>query len=173
MPFGLTNVPSVFQRFMNHVLSDLIDKGVVIYIDNILIYTETEEEHTKLVTKVLELLRDAGLCISLDKSVFHAQRVEFLGYVIGVDGVMMSEESVKQIKEWEAPRNLKEVQSFLGFANFYRRFMESYSKICVPLTDLTKKGVPWMWLPSYQQAFDDLKERFLPAPILAHFHHQH
>ena len=103
MPFGLTNAPSVFQRFMNHVLSDLIDKGVVVYIDDILIYTETEEEHTKLVTKVLELLRDAGLCIALDKSVFHAQQVEFLGYVIGVDGVIMSEESVKQIKEWEAP----------------------------------------------------------------------
>src|SRR5436305_15236274 len=114
-PWGLCNIPSIFQRFMNHVLGDLIDKGVIIYIDDILIYTETEEEHIQLVTKVLKLLHDAGLCIALKKSVFHAQRVEFLGYIIGVDGVTMSEEVVKKIKEWKASKNIKEVQNFLGF----------------------------------------------------------
>ena len=145
MSWGLTNAPAVFQRFMNHVLRDFIDKGVIVYIDDILIYSDTEEEHTELVTKVLEALMLAGLCVELEKMAFHVQKVEFLGYVIGAEGVMMSEEVIKQIIDWEVPRNVKEVQSFLGFANFYRRFIKSYSKICAPLTDLTRKGVSWMW----------------------------
>ena len=143
IPWGLTNAPAVFQRFMNHVLGELIDRGVTIYIDDILIYSETEEEHIKLVMKVLTLLREAGLCVALEKSVFHAQTVEFLGYVIGIDGVAMSEEVVKQILDWKAPECLREVQSFLGFTNFYRRFIKSYSKICALLMNLTKKDVPW------------------------------
>ena len=141
MPWDLTNAPAVFQQFMNHVLRDFIDKGVIVYIDDILIYSDTEEEHTELVTKVLEALMLAGLCIELEKMVFHVQKVEFLGYVIGAEGVMISEEAIKQIIDWEVPRNVKEVQSFLGFANFYRRFIKPYSKICAPLTDLTRKGV--------------------------------
>src|SRR5438270_5840152 len=156
---------------MNHVLRDFINKGVIVYIDDILIYTETEEEHAKLVTKVLETLMNAGLCISLEKSVFHVQTVEFLGYVIGVDGIMMSEEAVKQIVDWEISQNIKEVQSFLGFANFYRRFIKLYSKICAPLTALTKKGISWKWSIRCQRAFNELKKRFMSAPILAHFHH--
>src|SRR5437763_14053880 len=103
---------------MNYVLDDLIDKGVIVYINNILIYTETEEEYIQLVMKVLELLHDAGLCVTLEKSVFHAQRVEFLGYIIGIDRVTMSKEAVKEIKEWKTLKNIKEVQNFLGFANF-------------------------------------------------------
>ena len=91
------NAPAVFQQFMNHVLWDFIDKGVIVYIDDILIYSDTEEEHTKLVTKVLETLMLAGLCIELEKMMFHVQKVEFLGYVIGAEGVMMSEEVIKQI----------------------------------------------------------------------------
>ena len=124
MPWGLTNAPAVFQQFMNHVLRDFIDKGVIVYIDDILIYSDTEEEHTELVTKVLEALMLAGLCVELEKMAFHVQKVEFLGYVIGAEGVMISEEVIKQIINWEVPRNVKEVQSFLGFANFYRRFIK-------------------------------------------------
>ena len=103
MPQGLTNASSVFQRFMNYVLRDFIDKGVIVYINDILIYTETEEEYAKLVTKVLKMLINAGLCILLEKSVFHVQKVEFLEYIIGVDGVMMLEEAVKQINDQEIP----------------------------------------------------------------------
>ena len=99
----------------------------------------------ELVTKVLEALILAGLYIELEKTVFHVQKVEFLRYIISAEGVMMSEEVIKQIINWEIPRNVKEVQSFLEFANFYRRFIKSYSKICALLTDLTRKGVSWMW----------------------------
>ena len=138
------NTPAIFQQFMNYVFQVFIDKGVIVYIDDILIYSDTKEEHMELVTKVLKVLMLAGLCIELEKTAFHVQKVEFLGYVIDAEGVMMSEEVIKQIIDWEVPRNVKEVQSFLGFANFYQRFIKSYSKICTPLTDLTKKGVPWM-----------------------------
>ena len=93
--------------------------------------------------KVLELLHDAGLYIALEKSVFHTQWVEFLGYIIGVNEMIMSEEAVKKIKEWKALKNVKEVQSFLEFTNFYHRFIKLYSKICVLLMDLTKKDVSW------------------------------
>ena len=106
---GLMNAPSIFQHFINHVLQDFINKGVIIYIDDILIYTKTEEEYTKLVTKVLKILMNASLCISLEKSIFHIQKIEFLGYIIGVDGVMMLEEVVKQINDWEIPQNVKKV----------------------------------------------------------------
>src|SRR2546429_5360607 len=85
----------------------------------------------------------------------------------------MSEEAVKEIKEWKAPKNVKEVQSFLGFANFYRKFIKLYSKICAPLMDLTKKGLPWKWIHRCEAAFKCLKERFTSTPILAHFHHEH
>ena len=142
MPWGLTNAPAIFQQFMNYVLGELINRSMIIYIDNILIYSETEEKHIKLVTKVLTLLREAGLCVALEKSVFHAQTVEFLSYVIGIDRVAMSEETVKQILDWKIPEYLREVQSFLGFANFYQQFIKSYSKICALLIDLTKKSVP-------------------------------
>src|SRR2546421_12312079 len=104
---------------MNHVLQDFIDKGVIVYIDDILIYSDTEEEHTELVMKVLEALMLARLYIELEKMMFHVQKVEFLGYVISAEGVIMSEEVIKQIIDWEVPCNVKEVQSFLGFANFY------------------------------------------------------
>src|SRR5947207_8347889 len=109
MPWGLTNAPAAFQQFINHVLQDFINKGVVVYIDDILIYSNTEEEHTELVTKVLEALMLARLCIELEKTAFHVQKVEFLEYVIGAEGVMMSEEAIKQIIDWEVPLNVKEV----------------------------------------------------------------
>src|SRR5947199_8585877 len=117
---------------MNHVFRDFIDKGVIVYIDYIFIYSDTEEEHTELVTKVLEALMLAGLCIELEKTAFHVQKAEFLGYVTGAEGVMMSEEAIKQIINGEvlSPHNVKEVQSLLGSANLYRRVIMAYSKMC-------------------------------------------
>jgi len=171
MPFGLTNAPSTFQDMMNHVLSNVLDIGVLAYMDDILIYTKTVEEHDRLVKDVLGRLRTNGLAVSPEKCVWRTQEVEFLGYIIGREGVKMSKEKVEAVLSWEAPKSLKEVQSFLGFANFYRRFIQDYSRIAKPLTELTKKeaGQEWKWNLEAERAFRKLKERFTMAPILAHF----
>ena len=139
MPFGMTNTQSVFQRFINGILLEYLDKGVIVYIDDIFIYTETEEEHTRLVYWVLRRLVEFKLCVNIQKCIFHASEVEFVGFTIGSQGVRMSKDKVADIQDWERPLSVKEVQKFIGFANFYRRFIKGFSKICKPLTDLTKK----------------------------------
>jgi len=129
MPFGLTNAPSPFQDMMNHVLSDLLDVGVLAYMDDILIYAKTCEEHDHLVKEVLWRLQENGLAVAAEKCVWRAQEVEFLGYMIGRNGIEMAKNKVEAVLDWKTPKSLTEVQSFLGFANFYRRFIRDYSRI--------------------------------------------
>src|SRR5690554_3038909 len=169
MPFGLINAPASFQAMMNEVLKEFLDKGVVVYMDDILIYTKTVTEHRLLLSKVMARLMEHGLAADIEKCVFEAPSVEFLGYIISAKGVGMFEEKVKAILEWETPRTVKDVRSFLGFANFYRRFIEGYSRLTIPLTNLTRKDAPWQWTEACQKAFDSLKARFTSAPILSHF----
>jgi len=170
MPFGLTNAPSTFQDMMNHVFSDMIDLGLLVYMDDFLIYAKTEEEHDQRVKEVLRRLRENRLAVSPDKCVWRTQEVEFLGYVIGRDGIKMAKGKVEAVLEWKTPASLTEVQSFLGFANFYRRFIKNYSRVARPLTELTKGGKKeWEWNPQAEEAFQELKRRFTTAPILAHF----
>jgi len=171
MPFGLTNAPSTFQDMMNHVLSDILDVGVLAHMDDILVYGKTEEKHDRLVKEVLGRLQENGLAVSPEKCVWKVPEVEFLGYIIGRNGIKMSEGKVRVVLSWETPKSLTEVQSFLGFANFYRRFIQDYSRIARPLTKLTKKeaGHEWKWNPEAERAFQELKKRFTTAPILAHF----
>ena len=141
MLFGLANTSRTFQNMINEVLRDLIDQGVVAYMDDILIFSPTEDEHVHIVTSVLRLLQENGLAVALEKCEWHTSKVEFLGYIISADGVSMAEDKVQTLLEWAPPTNVMAVQSFLGFANFYRRFIEGFSKICKPLTDLTRKGI--------------------------------
>jgi len=169
MPFGLTNAPSVFQRYMHGLLGEKLDRGIVVYIDDILIYTKTEEEHTELVKWVLQKIKDAGLCVNIDKCQFHVREVEFVGFSIGKGGVSMCTDKVEQILDWAPPRNVVETQRFLGFANFYRRFIKGYSTITLPITQLTSPRTPWNWNEQCQNAFERLKKAFTEAPILAHF----
>jgi len=171
MPFGLTNAPSTFQDMMNHMLSDMLDVGVLAYMDDILVYTNTEEGHDRTVKEVLKRLQSNGLAVSPEKCVWKATEVEFLGYVIGRNGIRMSEDKVKSELEWKIPRSLTEIQSFLGFSNFYRRFILNYSRIAKPLTELTKKenGREWLWNQEVEAAFWELKPRCTTTPILAHF----
>jgi len=170
MPFGLTNVPSTFQDMMNHVLSDMLDVGILAYMDDILVYGVTEEEHDERVREVLKRLTANGLAVSPEKCVWKAREVEFLGYIIGREGVKMSSDKVDAVLKWKNPESLTEVQSFLGFANFYRRFIKDYSRVARPLTELTKKTAgKWSWNQEAEAAFKELKKRFTTAPILAHF----
>ena len=140
------------------------------YIDDILIYSQTEEELVNLTKKVLGKLLDNSRCVNAKKCVFQAREVEFVGYTIDQNGVKMSENKVKHILEWEAPKSVHEVQQFLGFANFYRRFIRGYSSIRHPLTQLMKKGQVWNWINECQEAFNKLKVSFTEALILTHYH---
>jgi len=172
IPLGLINAPSTFQDMMNHILSDLLDVGVLAYMDDILIYTKAEEEHDRLVKEVLERLQAHGLAVSPEKCVWKTQEVEFLGYVIGRNGIAMSQEKVEAVLSWEEPKSLRETQSFLGFANFYRRFIKDYSRVARPLTELTKKTEKWSWNSEAGKVFNKLKKRFTKVPILAHLYAQ-
>ena len=143
MPFGLTNASAAFQRLMNNVFSDLLDICVLVYLDNILIYSNTLEEHCHHIREVLLWLRNNKLYTCGNKCSFHEDTVEYLGFILSPNGLSMDPGKVSAILEWPEPRKVKDIQSFLGFVNFYRRFISNYSKITVPLTRLTCKGTPW------------------------------
>jgi len=168
MPFGICNAPSTFQSMINDVFCDMLDVGVIAYMDDILMYMKTVEEHVALVGLVMQRLRKARLCVSIKKAIFHHREVEFLGYKISDRGISMTSTKVEEIRAWSTPEKVVDVQSFIGFANFYRRFIKGFSKIAKPLTDLTKKGIKWTWPPACQDAFDKLKEMFTTGLILTH-----
>jgi len=171
MPFGLVNAPATFQTMMNEILWEFLDQGVVVYIDDSLIYCKTVKEHIILVRKVLQRLREYPMAISLEKSVFHVKKVDFLGYFVATDGVTINKKKVESVKAWRAPASVKDVQIFIGFANFYRRFIKHFSAICVPITNLLKgDAMKFFWGKEPQEAFEDLKRRFISAPILCHLY---
>jgi len=143
MPFGLTNAPAAFQRFVNSVFADMLDVCVVVYLDDILVYSDNMEDHTKHVREVLQRLHQHKLYAKPEKCEFHSDSVEYLGYSLSPNGLTMLQDKVTTICDWPEPRKVKDIQSFLGFANFYHRFIFNYSDIVVPLTRLTWKDAPW------------------------------
>jgi hypothetical protein len=167
MPFGLTNAPSNFMRLMNHVLRHFIGKFVVVYFDDILIYSRNESKHIDHIRQVLHVLRDAKLYGNLDKCTFCKDKVIFLGYVVSAYGVEVDESKIAAIKNWPTPLNVSQVQSFHGLAGFYRRFVKDFSTVAAPLNEFTKKGVQFEWDAAQQNAFDELKCRLINAPLLA------
>ncbi|QRV73517.1 Retrotransposable element Tf2 protein [Ceratobasidium sp. AG-Ba] len=168
MPFGLKNAPAVLQRMMNDIFRHLLGVTVVVYMDDILIFSEKEEDHAKHVKEVLKILRENNLYVKLSKCKFFVKRVIFLGLVITPEGISMEEEKIKAIMEWGTPRKIKEVQAFFGFVNFYRRFIAEFSKIARPLHDLTKKDTRFEWNQECQQAFEEIKKRVSQDPVLIH-----
>ena len=171
MPFGLANAPSTFQRYINWTLRDFLDDFCSAYLDDILIFSSgTLQEHRDHVKKVLERLRAAGLQIDIDKCDFEVQSTKYLGFIIEAGkGIRTDPEKVKAILEWAVPTTVKAVRSFLGFANFYRRFIRNFSAIVAPLTDLTRKDHSFRWTDGAERAFQHLKKLFTTAPILMQF----
>ena len=167
MPFGLHGAPAFFQHYINDILREYLDIFCTAYIDDILIYSNTLGEHKGHVRKVLSALRSAGLQVEITKCEFHVEEVLYLGMIVGRYGIKMDPAKVAAIKEWATPINVKDVQSFLGFANFYRRFIRGFSEIAAPLTALTGKKTVWEWTPQCQLAFENLKVLFCTAPVLA------
>ncbi|KAK3508883.1 hypothetical protein QTP70_012515 [Hemibagrus guttatus] len=169
MPYGLANAPSVFQDFMHEVLRDFLHKFVLVYIDDIFIYSWSMADHQRHVMKVLRRLRTYHLFLKAEKCLFHQPSVQFLGYVIDRSGVHMYEKKVAAVRDWPRPTSVKELQRFLGFANFYRRFIRGYSSVTSPLTNLLRnKPKSLTWTPAAMQAFDTLKQAFTTAPLLIH-----
>lgn len=169
MPFGLTNGPATFQRFMNDVLLDYLDEFVTVYVDDLLIFSENKLDHEIHVQKVLTRLREAGLQVALEKCEFSVKKTKFLGFIISSDGITVDPEKVKVIYDWKEPATVTGVQSFLGFCNFYRRFVKNYGRVARPLNQLTKKDVPFIFDAACKAAFRLLKQKLVEAPILRHY----
>jgi transposase InsO family protein len=171
MPFGLTNAPATCQALINNVLREHLDLFVIAYLDDILIYSKGEEEHTEHVRTVLTLLQRYALAVDPDKCKWHQEEVEFLGCMVGKNGVRMSEDKIKVVREWPTPKTVKDIQSFLGFVNFNRQFIKDFSKIAIPLTELTKKGtiLHEEIKGAAKEAFKKLKEACIEPPVLVAF----
>ena len=153
MPFRLTNAPAGFQRFLNTIFTDLLYVFIIIYLDDILIFSLNEEDHVKHVSEVLRRLWEHNLFANNKKCVFHMDSIEYLGHIIGQGGFWMDPGKVKIIQDWLEPKKVKDVQSFLSFANFYRRYIHNYSDIVVPLTCLTWKNTLWDFSDKCHLAF--------------------
>lgn len=169
LPFGLTNGPATYQRYMNTVLFDYLDDFCTAYLDDILIYSDNELEHQEHVCKVLQRLRKAGLQVDIKKTEFHVTRTKYLGFIISIDGIEVDPDKVSAVVNWKAPASVKGVQSFLGFCNFYRRFIKDYGRIAKPLNELTRKDTLFRMTTDCIEAFRKLQQMLVTAPILCHF----
>ncbi|QRW23207.1 Retrotransposable element Tf2 protein [Rhizoctonia solani] len=168
MPFGLTNAPAAFQHFMNDLFRDLIDVTVVIYLDDILIFSENPEDHPTHVREVLSRLMKNQLFCKLSKCHFHVTTVDYLGIVISPSGFSMDQKKVEAVTSWPQPRTVKQVQAFLGFVNYLRRFIPNFSSVARPLHNLTRKETPWSWGDLEEAAFQELKVLVTKSPVLIH-----
>nr|AAO19383.1 putative polyprotein [Oryza sativa Japonica Group]ABF98353.1 retrotransposon protein, putative, Ty3-gypsy subclass [Oryza sativa Japonica Group] len=166
MSFGLTNAPAFFMNLMNKVFMEYLDKFVVVFIDDILIYSRTKEEHEEHLRLALEKLREHQLYAKFSKCEFWLSEVKFLGHVISAGGVAVDPSNVESVTNWKQPKTVSEIRSFLGLAGYYRRFIENFSKIAKPMTRLLQKDVKYKWSEECEQSFQELKDRLISAPIL-------
>jgi len=167
MSFGLTNAPAHFMYLMNSVFMPELDKFVVVFIDDILIFSKNEEEHAEHLRIVLQRLREHKLYAKFSKCEFWLKKVRFLGHVISEDGISVDPSKIQDVLDWKTPETVPEIRSFLGLAGYYRRFVPDFSKIARPMTELLKKGVKFVWDDKYDQAFQTLRKLLTSAPVLA------
>ncbi|GJR69053.1 putative reverse transcriptase domain-containing protein [Tanacetum coccineum] len=167
MPFGLTNAPAVFMDLMNRVCKPYLDKFVIVFIDDILIYSKNKQEHEEHLKLILELLKKEELYAKFSKCEFWIPKVQFLGHVIDSQGIHVDPAKIESIKDWASPKSPTEIRQFLGLAGYYRRFIEGFSKIAKPMTKLTQKKVKFEWGDKQETAFQLIKQKLCSAPILA------
>ncbi|GJW33263.1 putative reverse transcriptase domain-containing protein [Tanacetum coccineum] len=167
MPFGLTNASAVFMDLINRVCKPYLDKFVIVFIDDILIYSKNKKEHEEHLKAILELLKKEELYAKFSKCEFWIPKVQFLGHVIDSQGIHMDPAKIESIKDWASPKTLTELQKFLGLVGYYQRFIEGFSKIANPVTKLTQKKVAFEWGDKQEAAFQTLKNKLCSAPILA------
>nr|KYP37706.1 Retrovirus-related Pol polyprotein from transposon 17.6 [Cajanus cajan] len=166
MPFGVTNVPGVFMDYMNRIFHLYLDRFLVVFIDEILVYSKTREEHVEHFRIVLQTLKEKQLYAKLPKCEFWLNSVSFLGHVISEGGIVVDPSKVEAVLEWKTPKLVFEIRSFLGLVGYYRRFIEGFSKLALPLTKLTRKNQPFVWDSKCEENFQELKRRLTSAPIL-------
>ncbi|GJS12139.1 reverse transcriptase domain-containing protein [Tanacetum coccineum] len=167
MPFGLTNAPAVFMDLINCVCKPYLDKFVIVFIDDILIYSHNEKEHEEHLKTILELLKKEELYAKFSKCEFWINTVKFLGHVIDSSGIHVDPAKIEAVKNWASPTTPSEIRQFLGLAGYYRRFIEGFSKIAKPMTELTQKNQKFDWGEEQEEAFQLLKQKLCAAPILA------
>ena len=157
MPMGLTNVPATFRHFMNDIFQDMSDIFMVVYLDNILVYSKSETVQRDHVRCVLSHLQENNLHVKLEQSLFHTRALRFLGFMVSPTGIMMDTAKTEAISRWPTLSNVKQVQSFIGFANFNCHFIVNFSETATPLTRHTQKEIKFSWEPEHQGAIDTLK----------------
>jgi hypothetical protein len=166
MPFGLTNAPATFMRLMHTALGDLLDRFVLVYLDDIMIFSKSAQDHEKHVREVLDRLRSHNLVIKRSKCSFFSRQVEYLGHVISAMGIQPSPAKIAAISQWPAPKSVQDIRKFLGLTGFYRRFISNYARMASPLTNLLKENVPFEWSADQQSSFTTLAHTLCQAPIL-------
>ena len=167
MPFGLTNAPTAFMNLMNRVFQPYLDRFVIVFIHDILVYSGSQEEYLEHLRIVLQTLREQHLYAKLSKCQFWLDRVAFLGHVISVEGMSVNTQKIEVVISWKPPKNVSEVRIFLGLARYYKKFFEGFSRIAAPLTKLTRKDVKYDWVDACQQSFEEFKDRLTSAQVLA------
>ncbi|GKA04963.1 putative reverse transcriptase domain-containing protein [Tanacetum coccineum] len=161
MPFGLTNAPAVFMDLMNRVFHEFLDKFVIVFIDDILVFSKSKEEHEEHLRTVLQILRQEKLYAKFSKCEFWLSKVAFLGHIVSAEGITMDPAKVEAITKWPRPTSVTEVRSFLGLAGYYRRFVEGFSRLALPLTKLMRKGEKFVWNEEREKSFEELKQRLV------------
>ena len=168
MPFGLSSAPPIFQELMDKVLGPIKNQFAIAYLDDILIYSKTEEEHVQHIQQIFQRLEDAGLKLKPSKCDFFKKEVRYLGHVLSADGIKPDPDKVSVIKQLRVPNTVREIRSVVGMASYYRKFIPNFSDVVKPLTELTKKNAKFMWNEKRQTAFDRIKQALASAPVLAH-----
>lgn len=165
MPFGLSNAPSTFMRMMNQIFRPFIGKFLVVYFDDILVYSANHDLHVQHLYEVLTVLRRETFFAAIQKCVFMTDKVNFLGYVISKDGLSVDESKVEAIVHWPIPRSIQEVRSFHGLVSFYRRFIPNFSTLMAPITDCMRKG-NFIWSEAANKVFEVIKQKLTTTPVL-------